>query len=78
METLDYYRERSFQLEKENKWLEAELSIARSEAQSERSLLRYILTMCVPIMISICVTSAALATALARAQTAHPAAGATS
>ena len=65
METLDYYRERSFQLENEKVWLEAELYVARLDARTERSIRRHILAMCITIMVSIGILSAAIATALA-------------
>ena len=64
-DTLEYYRDRAFSLQKEKVWLEAELSIARGEAQTERSIRRHVLAMCVAIAISVAVTSAAIATALA-------------
>ena len=65
METLDYYRERSFQLENEKAWLEAELYVARLDARTERSIRKHVLAMCVTIVISVAVASAAIATALA-------------
>jgi hypothetical protein len=64
-ETLDCYREQAFRLEIENMWLETELSIARSEVQSERLIRRCLLVMCVSITIASVVMTAVIATALA-------------